>query len=335
MGMHLTKRFITFAEKLIQMKVIDIIKNSEKTAFSFELLPPLKGNDSAKIYQTVEQLTEFDPKYINITTHRDELEFREQPDGSIVKRIVRKRPGTVAIAASIQYHYGIPVVPHILCGGFSKSETEHVLIDLYFLGIENVLALRGDAVKNPYIPSSGKDEHTHASELVNQIVNLRKGIYLEQDLKNNTPLNFCIGVAGYPEKHFEAPNMEQDLVYLKQKVDAGADYIVTQMFFDNRVYYEFEKKCREAGITVPVIPGIKPIHMKNQLTVLPRIFSIDLPPDLSKELARCKNNEEARKVGTEWAICQSKELIANNAPSLHIYTYGISDNVREIVKAVF
>jgi methylenetetrahydrofolate reductase (NADPH) len=317
------------------MKVIDIIKNSDKTVFSFELLPPLKGNDAGTIYRTIERLTDFDPKYINITTHRDELEFKEQPDGSIIKRVVRKRPGTVAIAASIQHKYGIPVVPHILCGGFSKSETEYVLIDLHFLGIENVLALRGDANKNPYISFSEKDEHSHANELVNQIVNLKQGLYLDRDMKNNTPLDFCIGVAGYPEKHFEAPNIEVDLAYLKQKVDAGADYIVTQMFFDNRVYYDFVKKCRAAGITVPVIPGIKPINMKNQLTVLPRIFRIDLPSDLSKELAKCKNNEDARQVGTEWAIQQSRELISNKAPSLHIYTYGISDNVREIVKAVF
>jgi len=317
------------------MKVIDIIKKSEKTVFSFELLPPLKGNDAGTIYRTIEQLTDFDPKYINITTHRDELKLKELPDGSIRKSVIRKRPGTVAIAASIQYRYGIPVVPHILCGGFSKSETEYVLIDLNFLGIQNVLALRGDPAKNPFISHSEKDEHSHADELVTQIVNLKKGIYLDQDLKNNKPLDFCIGVAGYPEKHFEAPNMEQDLAYLKQKVDAGADYIVTQMFFDNSVYYNFVKKCRSIGINVPIIPGLKPIHMKNQLTVLPKIFSIDLPLDLSKELAKCKNNEDARHVGTEWAIHQARELISNKAPSLHIYTYGISDNVREIVKAVF
>src|SRR5690606_23964841 len=264
------------------MKIIDIIKGSEKTVFSFELLPPLKGNEATHIYKTIESLVDFDPKYINITTHRDEVEFREMPDGSIVKRTVRKRPGTVAIAASIQYRYGIPVVPHILCGGFTKSETEHVLIDLHFLGIENVLALRGDGIKNQHVFQSEKEGHANANELVEQIVNLKKGIYLEEDLKNNTPLDFCVGVAGYPEKHFEAPNMEQDLFFLKQKVDAGAEYIVTQMFFDNRVYYDFVKKCRENGITVPVIPGIKPINMKNQVTVLPKIFSIDLPQELSK-----------------------------------------------------
>jgi methylenetetrahydrofolate reductase (NADPH) len=317
------------------MKVTDIIHNSKSTVFSFELLPPLKGNDAAKIYQTIESLIDFDPKYINITTHRDELEFKEMPDGTIIKRTVRKRPGTVAIAAAIQQKYGIPVVPHILCGGFTKSETEHVLIDLNFLGINNVLALRGDGEKNQHVFMPTPNGHSNANELVAQLKDLGKGKYLEEDLKNNTPLDFCIGVAGYPEKHFEAPNMEQDMAYLKQKVDAGADYIVTQMFFDNKVYYDFVKRCREIGINVPIIPGIKPINLVNQLTVLPKIFSIDIPVELAKELCKCKTNTEAAKVGTEWAIYQSKDLVANNVPSLHIYTYGVSDNVKEIVKAVF
>lgn len=317
------------------MKVIDIINKAKSTVFSFELLPPLKGNDTSRMYRTIESLTEYDPKYINITTHRDELEFKELGDGTIVKQTVRKRPGTVAIAAAIQHRYGIPVIPHILCGGFTKSETEHVLIDLNFLGIQNVLALRGDGVKNQHVFKPTENGHANANELVEQIKNLGDGKYLEPDLKNNTPLDFCIGVAGYPEKHFESPNLDLDLMYLKQKVDAGADYIVTQMFFDNQVYYDFVKKCRKIGINVPIIPGIKPINLKNQLTVLPKIFSIDLPTELATELAKCKNNEEARRVGTEWAIIQSKDLVANNAPSLHIYTYGIGDNVSEIVKAAF
>lgn len=317
------------------MKVIDIINKAKSTVFSFELLPPLKGNDISRLHKTIESLTDYNPKYINITTHRDELEFKELPDGSIVKRTVRKRPGTVAIAASIQHKYGIPVIPHILCGGFTKSETEHVLIDLHFLGIENVLALRGDGVKSQHVfkPTDGGNQT--AVELVTQIKNLGRGKYLEEDLKNNTPLDFCIGVAGYPEKHFESPNINVDLKYLKQKVDAGAGYIVTQMFFDNRVYYDFVDKCRKAGITVPIIPGIKPINLMNQLTVLPKIFSIDLPQELVSELAKCKSNDAVRQVGTEWAIHQSKDLVANNAPSLHIYTYGISDNVKQIVKSVF
>jgi len=317
------------------MKVIDTIKAAKSTVFSFELLPPLKGNDASKLYQTIESLIDFNPKYINITTHRDEVEFKEMKDGSIVKRTVRKRPGTVAIAAAIQHKYEIPVVPHILCGGFTKSETEHVLIDLNFLGINNVLALRGDGIKGQSVFQPTENGHANANELVQQIRDLGGGKYLDEDLKNNLPLDFCIGVAGYPEKHFEAPNLELDLKYLKQKVDAGADYIVTQMFFDNKVYFDFVDKCRSMGITIPIIPGIKPINLMNQLTVLPKIFAIDLPQELASELSKCKSNEDARRVGTEWSIHQSKELVAKKVPSLHIYTYGISDNVKEIVKAVF
>ncbi len=317
------------------MKVIDIIKNSEKTIFSFELLPPLKGNDASKIYNTIESLVEFDPKYINITTHRDEMVYKELPNGTIEKHVIRKRPGTVAIAAAIQHKYNIPVIPHILCGGFSKSETEHVLIDLNFMGIDNVLALRGDGLKTDQVFRPNPDGHAHANELVEQIVNLRHGKYLEEDLKNNAPLDFCIGVAGYPEKHFEAPNPETDLNYLKQKVDAGADYIVTQMFFDNQKYYDFVDRCRAIGINVPIIPGIKPISLKNQLTVLPKIFSIEIPVELATELAKCKDNAAAKEVGTEWAIMQAKDLVAKKVPSLHIYTYGVSDNTRKIAKAIF
>ena len=317
------------------MKITDIIREAGKTIFSFELLPPLKGNDTSRINRTIESLMDFNPGYINITTHRDEIEYREQPDGRIIRKTTRKRPGTVAIAAAIQHKYHIPVVPHILCGGFTKSETEHVLIDLNFLGIRNVLALRGDGLKGDAVFRPEPDGHAHANELVEQMVNLGKGVYLDPDLKNNHPLDFCIGVAGYPEKHLEAPNLETDLAYLKQKVDAGADYIVTQMFFDNAVYFSFVEKCRQMGITVPIIPGIKPIALKNQLTVLPKIFSIDLPTELVRSLSACRNDDDARKAGTEWAIYQSKELVAAGVPSLHIYTYGISDNVKEIVKAVF
>jgi len=317
------------------MNVTDIIKNSDKTVFSFELLPPLKGNDASKIYRTVESLVDFDPKYINITTHRDEMVYIEAADGTIEKRTVRKRPGTVAIAAAIQHKYDIPVVPHILCGGFSKSETEHVLIDLNFMGVNNVLALRGDGLKTDHIFQPDPNGYANATELVEQIVNLRQGKYLEADLKNNTPLDFCIGVAGYPEKHFEAPNLETDLAYLKQKVDNGADYIVTQMFFDNQLYYDFVDKCRAIGIDVPIIPGVKPINLKNQLTVLPKLFSISLPHDLATALDGCKNDDDAKVVGTEWAIHQSKDLVAHNVPSLHIYTYGVTDNTRKIIKAVF
>ncbi|SDZ77019.1 5,10-methylenetetrahydrofolate reductase (NAD(P)) [Desulfuromusa kysingii] len=317
------------------MNVIEIINNSDKTVFSFELLPPLKGSDTGKICRTIESLVDYAPQYINITTHRDEMVFVELENGSIEKRVVRKRPGTVAIASAIQHKYGIPVVPHILCGGFSKSETEHVLIDLNFMDIHNILALRGDGLKTDHVFRPNADGHANAAELVEQVVNLRSGKYLEPDLKNTAPLNFCVGVAGYPEKHFEAPNFDTDLNYLKQKVDAGADYIVTQMFFDNQVYYDFVAKCRAIGINVPIIPGIKPINLTNQLTVLPKLFSINLPQDLATELGKCKNNDAAKQVGTEWAIQQSKDLVAHNVPSLHIYTYGVSDNTRKIVEAVF
>lgn len=317
------------------MKVVDIINNSDKTLFSFELLPPLKGSDGSKLYNTIEELVEFNPSYINITTHRDEYEFRSRKDGLIEKKVVRKRPGTVAIAANIQYKYNIPVVPHILCGGFTRSETEHVLIDLNFLGIKNVLALRGDGLKDERMFTPEPNGNRNANELVTQITDLKKGVYLDDSLKNNTPLDFSIGVAGYPEKHFEAPNLNADLEYLKAKVDEGADYIVTQMFFDNQKYYDFVDRCRAAGITIPIIPGLKPIAVKNQLTVLPKIFHIDMPEALSKELAKCKNNEDAKRVGTEWAIYQSKDLIAHNVPSLHVYTYGITDNVKEIMKSIF
>ena len=317
------------------MKVIDIINKAEKTVFSFELLPPLKGNDTSKMYQTIESLVDFDPKYINITTHRDELEFKEMPDGSIVKRTVRKRPGTVAIAAAIQHKYGIPVVPHILCGGFTKSETEHVLIDLNFLGIKNVLALRGDGTKNQHVFQPEKNGHSNASELVEQLKDLGKGKYLDVDLKNNLALDFCIGVAGYPEKHFEAPNLQTDLMHLKAKVDAGAEYIVTQLFYKTSKFFEFVEMCRKSGIKVPIIPGIKPITTIKDVEVLPRVFHIEIPNELVKEVQKCKTNAEAKEVGVEWAIQQSLELKKAGVPALHYYTIGISDNIRKIASGVF
>ncbi len=317
------------------MKVIDIINNSAKTLFSIELLPPLKGNDASKIYKTIESLMDLNPKYINITTHRDEVIYKDLANGSVKKQIVRKRPGTVAIAAAIQHRYNIPVVPHILCGGFTKSETEHVLIDLNFMGIQNVLALRGDGIKTDAVFRPEENGHTNANKLVEQIKNLGKGKYLDLDLKNSAPLDFCIGVAGYPEKHFESPNFETDLNYLKQKVNAGAEYIVTQMFFDNKKYFNFVTKCRESGINVPIIPGIKSISSLRQITILPKTFSIDLPQDLVKELQLCKNDNDAKLVGNEWTIQQAKELIAAKVPSLHMYTMGIADNTHKIAKSIF
>jgi methylenetetrahydrofolate reductase (NADPH) len=316
------------------VKVIELIQHSRKTLFSFELLPPLKGQKADKLYRTIDELIEFNPQYINITTHRDEVEFRELAGGLIEKRTVRKRPGTVAIAAAIQHKYNIPVVPHILCGGFTKEETENMLIDLNFLGINNVLALRGDGlrIERAFIPEPGG--HSHAKELVEQIVRLKQGKYLDPEIKNTAALDFCIGIAAYPEKHSEAPNIDIDLVNLKEKVDAGADYIVTQMFFDNQKYFDFVSRCRTTGITVPIIPGIKPLSLINQITVLPRLFNIDIPEELAREVRKCKTNDEARVVGTEWAVHQSRDLISSNVPCLHIYTYGISDNTRQIARAV-
>jgi len=316
------------------MKIIDIIQSSQKTIFSFELLPPLKGQNADKLYETIDELIGYNPGYINLTTHRDEIEYRQLDNGLLEKKIVRKRPGTVAIAASIQHKYGIPVVPHVVCGGFTKEETENMLIDLNFLGIKNVLALRGDGLKseNYFVPE--KNGHAHANELVEQIVHLRDGKYLDPDLKNKTALDFCIGVAGYPEKHAEASNPETDLQYLKQKVEAGAEYIVTQMFFDNRKYYDFVDRCRAARITVPIIPGIKPLALMNQITMLPKIFSIDIPEEFASEVRKCKTNDDARRVGTEWAIHQAKDLIAHKVPCLHVYTYGITDNTRQIAKII-
>jgi len=316
------------------MKVIDIIQQSEKTVFSFELLPPLKGQKADKLYRTIDELIEFNPQYINITTHRDEVELRELPGGLMQKKTVRKRPGTVAIAAAIQHAYNIPVVPHLVCGGFTREETENMLLDLNFLGIKNVLALRGDGLKSESFFTPEREGNSNARELVEQIANLKQGKYLDPEIKNTAELDFCIGVAGYPEKHFEASNLDIDLLNLKAKVDAGADYIVTQMFFDNQKYYDFVDRCRAIGITVPIIPGIKPLAMMNQITVLPKLFSIDIPEAFASEVRKCKTNDEARAVGTEWAIVQARDLIAHKVPCLHIYTYGISDNTRQIAKAM-
>ena len=316
------------------MRVVEIIQKSGKTVFSFELLPPLKGQKADKLYRTIDELIEYNPQYINITTHRDEIEFRELPGGLMQKRVVRKRPGTVAIAAAIQNAYNIPVVPHVVCGGFTREETENMLLDLNFLGIENVLALRGDGLKSEGSFTPEPTGNSHAKELVEQIANLKQGKYLDPEIKNTAELDFCVGVAGYPEKHFEAPNLDIDLLNLKEKVDAGADYVVTQMFFDNQKYYDFVDRCRAIGITVPIIPGIKPLALMNQITILPKLFRIDIPEDFAREVRKCKNNDDARAVGTEWAITQARDLIAHKVPCLHIYTYGISDNTRQIAKAV-
>lgn len=317
------------------MKVIDKIKIAKKTLFTFELLPPLKGHTIQEIYDTIEPLIQFDPAYINITYHQQEVQYKTRPDGLMERRIIRKRPGTVAIAAAIQNKYKITVVPHIICGGFTKEETEDALIDLHFLGIDNLLVLRGDPEKGKrkFIPVKGG--HSYSSELIEQIMNLNKGKYLHEDMEDAMPTDFSLGVAGYPEKHIEAPNMDTDLEYLKLKIDKGAEYVVTQMFFDNQKYFDFVQKCRDKDINVPIIPGLKPVSTLNDSSLLPQTFSIDLPCDLIHEIKKSKTHEQVRQVGVEWAIQQSKELIKFGVPGIHYYTLDQSDNIEKIAKAVF
>jgi len=317
------------------MSVIDKIKNAKSPLFTFELLPPLKGHSIEKIYSSIEGLLEFEPAYINFTSHRNETIYKERADGTLERKVARIRPGTIALAAAVKYKYNITVVPHVLCGGFTKEETENVLIEMNFLGIHDVLALRGDPVKGTRMFIPEKEGHKNTNELVEQIANLNKGKYLESSLENGASTSFCIGVAGYPEKHFEAPNLETDMEFLKKKVDAGASYIVTQMFFDNEKFYWFRDKCREMGINVPVIPGIKPISALNDIRLLPQTFHIDLPQDLFKAISACKDDKAAREAGIEWATMQSGDLIKNGVPGIHFYTLGRSDNIAKIVKASY
>jgi methylenetetrahydrofolate reductase (NADPH) len=317
------------------MSVIDKIKNAKGPLFTFELLPPLKGHSIDKIYTAIERLLEFDPAYINFTSHRNETTYHERPDGLLEKRVVRIRPGTIALAAAVKYKYNITVVPHILCGGFTKEETENVLIEMNFLGIDDVLALRGDPQKGSRRFIAEKDGHTHTYELVKQIINMNNGKYLEESLEDTTPTNFCVGVAAYPEKHFEAPNRQVDIKNLIYKIEAGAAYIVTQMFFDNRKFFRFRDECRKAAIEVPIIAGMKPISTLNDIKLLPQAFHIDLPNELVIGAQKCKTDSEAREVGIEWAIMQSKELIKEGVTGIHYYTLGRSDNIARIVKASF
>ncbi|PKP52960.1 MAG: methylenetetrahydrofolate reductase [NAD(P)H] [Bacteroidetes bacterium HGW-Bacteroidetes-1] len=317
------------------LKVNEHIAASEKTLFSFELLPPLKGQNIENIQHTIEPLMEFDPAFVNVTYHQEEFAYKTLPNGLLEKKTIRKRPGTVGIAAAVMYQYGLNVVPHIICGGFTREETENALIDLHFLGIKNLLVIRGDAQPSMKQFQAESGGHSHSEELVKQISDLNKGIYLEEDLLNSTPTDFSIGVAGYPEKHIEAPNMEADLHFLKKKIEAGAEYIVTQMFFDNTRFFNFVDRCRAAGINVPIIPGIKPISALGQLNTLPQTFNIDLPDALVKEVLKCKDNQQVRQVGVEWSITQCHELISRKTPVIHFYTMGRADNIVKIAKAVF
>jgi len=318
------------------VKVIEhIAKSNSKTQFTFEILPPLKGQNIQSIYDSIDPLMEFNPPFIDVTYHREEYVYKELENGLLKKHIIRKRPGTVGICAALQHKYGVDAIPHILCGGFTKEDTENFLIDLDFLGIDNVVALRGDAIKSETYFTPHKEGHAFASDLVGQIQDLNNGLYLDEEILNTSKTNFCIGVSGYPEKHMEAPSLESDLYFLKKKIDAGADYIVTQMFFDNQKFFEFQDKCKEAGINVPIIPGLKPLATKKQLNSLPHRFHVDLPEALIKSVVKCKDNAAVRQVGIEWCTQQSKELKEAGVPFLHYYSMGKSDNIKAIAEAVF
>lgn len=318
------------------IKVTDIISNLKKPGFSFEVLPPLKGRGIEQIFKNVDRLKEFDPLYINITTHRSEMVYKSTADGLYQRISQRNRPGTVAVAAAIQQRYNVTAVPHIICSGFSKNETEYALIDLNFLGINNILVLRGDKAKhdNRFVPT--ENGYSHASELAQQVNDFNKGCFIDgtkMDIVTDRP--FSYGVAGYPEKHEEAPNNDIDLMFLKQKVDMGADYIVTQMCFDNQKLYDFMARCKSAGINVPIIPGLKPIVNLNQLTMLPKTFRVDLPNDLAMELVKCKDDVASKQVGVEWCVMQTKDLIAHGIKSVHFYSHNATESVRKVAEAIF
>ena len=317
------------------MKVIDHINSAKRTLFSIEVLPPLKGQTIDSIHETMDTLIEFEPSFVDVTYHREEYVFRDAGGGLLEKRIVRKRPGTVGICAAIKYKYGIDPVPHLICGGFSKEETENALIDLSFLGIDNVLVLRGDPIKSEGRFKPESDGHAHAVDLLDQVVRMNNGEYLDPDLTGQTRTNFCTGVAGYPEKHFEAPSLNSDLKYLKMKVDRGAEYIVTQLFYDNEAFFAFEKACREIGIQVPIIPGLKPIATKDQLNVIPHFFHVNLPDELVELVERARSNAEVRQIGIDWCIKQCKGLMEHGVPVLDFYTMGKARSTYEIARNIF
>ncbi|WP_378182345.1 methylenetetrahydrofolate reductase [NAD(P)H] [Aquimarina sp. SS2-1] len=317
------------------MKVTDHIKNAKgKTLFSFELIPPQKGKSIQELYDNIDPLMEFKPPFIDVTTSREEFIYIDR-EGLLDKKLTRMRPGTVGICASITHKYNVDTIPHVLCGGFTKEETEYLLVDCHYLGIDNVMALRGDAMKEEKYFNPTNGGHSYANELVKQIVNMNNGRFLHEVIESDNQSDFCIGVAGYPEKHLEAPSMDADIRRLKDKVDAGADYVVTQMFFDNKRYFAFVERAREAGITVPIIPGIKPVAVKRHLQLLPQVFKLDMPDELVREVENCKTNKEVREVGIEFAIQQSKELMEYGVPVLHYYSMGKSDNIKKIASEVF
>lgn len=317
------------------MRVIDLINSREKTAFSFEILPPLKGTGIEKLYQTVDTLREFDPKYINITTHRSEYVYKELGNGLFQRNRLRRRPGTVAVAAAIQNKYNITMVPHVLCSGFTCEDIEYMLLDLQFLGITDLLVLRGDKAKHESVFVPEKGGYSHAIELEEQINQFNQGIFVDGSEMTVTKTPFSYGVACYPEKHEEAPNMESDLYWLKRKIEMGAEYAVTQLFYDNRKYFDFVKRAREAGITVPILPGIKPLRKKSQLSVIPKTFKVDIPEDLVDAVQKCATDEEVRQVGVEWCVAQCRELMTHGVPSIHFYSIGAVDSIREVARQVY
>lgn len=315
------------------MTVAEILRERKSTGFSIEILPPLKGNSIAKTLNNIELLKEFNPLFINITTHHSVPVYQTSNDGKYQKQFVRKRPGTVAVAAALQHKYGIPTVPHIICSGFTRSETEYVLIDLNFLGIHDLFVLRGDNDKEQLVPR--EECHAHATELIAQINDINAGRFLDGTLNDALDKQFSFGVAGYPEKHEEAPNMESDIHFLKQKVDAGAEYVITQLFYDNSKYFSFVERCRKAGINVPIIPGLKPLTKKTQLNVLPKTFNCEMPEDLVKAVVECKDDAAVKQVGIEWLTAQCKELKAAGVPNLHFYTLSAADSVRAVAQNIY
>lgn len=318
------------------MKVTEHIKNAKKkTLFSFEIVPPQKGQNIQELYNNIDPLMEFNPPFIDVTTSREEYIYLPKENGLLDRKITRMRPGTVGICASLKHKYNIDAIPHVLCGGFSKEETEYLLVDCHYLGLDNVMALRGDARKDEQYFKAVNGGNNYATDLVKQINDLNQGKYLHEIVETPYKSDFCVGVAGYPEKHLESPSLESDLRRLKEKVDAGADYVVTQMFFDNQKYFDFVQKAREFGITVPIIPGIKPIAVERHLQILPQVFRLDLPDILVSEVEKCKTNKEVRQVGIDWAIQQSKELIKYGVPVIHYYSMGKSSNIKAIAKHIF
>ena len=327
------------AQPKYRLKIMKVTQHIDaakgKPLFSFEILPPLKGQNIQSIFDGIDPLMEFDPPFIDVTYHREEYEYKELHSGLFQKKVVKKRPGTVGICSAIQNKYNVDAIPHILCGGFTKEDTENLLIDLDFLGIDNVVALRGDSLMTETYFNAEKDGNNYASELVTQINNLNKGIYLDESLKNVANTNFCIGVAGYPEKHMEAPSLDSDIHFLKEKIKNGAEYIITQMFFDNKKFFEFVDKCRAAGITVPIIPGLKPISTKRQLNLISHRFSIDFPDDLIMAVVKANDNNAVKQIGIEWCAQQSKELVKAGIPVLHYYSMGKAENIKAITKQIF